>query len=86
MGYKRIRDRILLEFSEVCKLTKNSINFENMKSDDSVLTQFILDPTSFNLKKRVNIGDPAVPTLFKLSRDFCTAIHSERTRKLRELL
>ena len=57
-----------------------------MKSDESVLTQFLLDPTSFNLKKRVNIGDPAVPALFKLSRDFCTTIHSERTRKLRELL
>ena len=85
-AYNSIRDRIFLEFSEVCKLTKNSINFEKMKSDERVLTQFLLDPTSFNLKNRVNIGDPAVPALFKLSRDFCTAIHSERTRKLQELL
>ena len=84
-AYNSIRDRIFLEFSEVCKFTKNSINFENLKSDESVLTQFILDPTSFNLKNRVNIGDPAVPALFKLSRDLCTAIHAERTRKLREL-
>ena len=86
VAYRHIRERIFEEFSKICLFTKNQINFENIKTDPHTLTQFLLDPTSFNLKTRVHISDPVVPTLFRLSRDYCSAIHEERTRKLHELL
>ena len=38
------------------------------------LTQFLLDPSSLNLRKRVSIGHPVLPNLFQLSRDFCYKI------------
>ena len=85
-AYKSTREKILQEFEEICSVIKSYFNFKNIKSDPETLTQFLLDPTSFNLKTRVHISDPVVPELFKLSRDYCYAIHSERTRKLEELL
>ena len=84
-AYKTIRERIFPEFSEACNLTRNGFSFENMKDDSEKLTQFILDPTSFNLNPRVHMNDPVVPALFKLSRDYCSAVHNERLRKLQEL-
>ena len=85
-AYKSIRDRILEEFQEICSITQNNFDLEAIRTNPETLTQFLLDPTSFNLKTRVHISDPVVPELFKLSRDYCYAIHSERTRKLEELL
>ena len=84
-AYQSTRDKILQEFEEICSVIQSNFNFENIKTDPETLTQFLLDPTSFNLKTRVHINDPVVPDLFKLSRDYCYAIHSERTRKLEEL-
>ena len=80
--YDVSRTRILKEFEELCP---QSLNFYEVKSDPKILAQFVLDPTSFNLQKRVNIRDPIVPALFKLSRDFCNAIHTQRIKKLRDL-
>ena len=85
-AYKSTRDRILLELEEICSVIRSNFNFETIKTDPETLTQFLLDPTSFNLKTRVHISDPVVQELFKLSRDYCSAIHLERTRKLEELL
>ena len=85
-AYKTIRDRILVEFQEICLVTQNNFNLEAIKTNPETLTQFLLDPTSFNLKIRVHICDPAVPALFKLSREYCNAVHLERTRRLQELL
>ena len=62
------------------------LNASRLKTDQNILTQYLLDPISFNLETRVHISDPIVPTLFKLSRDYCSAIHEERTRKLHKLL
>ena len=85
-AYNMIRDRILPEFSAILTLSKNNLQFENIGCDPITLTQFILDPTSFSLETRVHISDPVVPDLFKLSRDYCMAVHTERTRRLQELL
>ena len=84
-AYNIQRKKILKEIEEMCDLTLGNINLGEIKGDPNKLTQFILDPTSFNLQKRVNISDPIVPSLFKLSRNFCNYIHTERTRKLNEL-
>ena len=85
-AYDDIRNRILPEFSAILKLTQNCLKFENIRRDPNILTQFILDPTSFNLKGRVHVSDPVVPELFKVSRDYCMAVHTERTRRLQKLL
>ena len=66
-------------------MTKKNINFDDIKCDEKQLTQLIIDPTSLNLQKHVDISDPIVPTVFKLTRNLCNAIHLERTRILREL-
>ena len=85
-AYHTIRDKMLQEFSEICLFTQTSLNFENIRTDSKTLTQFILDPTSFNLKERVHVSDPVVPAIFKLSRDYCMAIHTERLRRLQQLV
>ena len=65
----------------------NYLNFEDIigEGNPETLTQFILDPTSFNLKIRVNISDPTAQEIFKISRDMCNSIHSERVRQLGKL-
>ena len=78
------------------KLKRSSIIEEmqnlyfNMKdipetSNPEMFTQFVLDPTSFNLSKRVNIGDPMAMELFKISRDMCNYLHTQRMKQLKEL-
>ena len=84
--YSVTREKILQEIQELCLLSRNSLNFEEIKNNPKSLTQFILDPTSFNLVTRIHNSDPIVPALFKLSRDICFSIHNARMKKLRELL
>ena len=84
-AYNTKRENILKEIEELCLLTKNNLNFDEIKSDEKQLTQFIIDPTSFNLQNRVHISDPIVPAFFKLSTNLCNEIHKERTHILREL-
>ena len=50
-----------------------------------LLTQFILDCTSPNLPDaiRVPMHNPDLPEIYRISRDWCFAIHSERLRLLR---
>ena len=54
---------------------------------DNILTQFILDCTSFNLPEstRVPAHNPGIFSIYKISRDWCFAIHSERSRLLTKL-
>ena len=71
--------------AEVC--LKSTFDIEDIFSEANpeYLTQFILDPTSINLRKRVNMSDPIVPDLYRISRDLCNHIHSERMKQLGEL-
>ena len=57
----------------------------NICKNPEILTQFILDPTSFNLIDRIHRDDPIVNQLFKLSRDLCYFIHNARMKKLDEI-
>ena len=61
------QERIFPEYSNVCKATKSKICFEDILRRQDSLCQFILDPTSLNLEERVNIKDPALPELLKIS-------------------
>ena len=67
------------------RLAKTEVNMDLIMQNPENLTQFILDPTSFNLENRVHRDDPIVPLLFRLSRDLCYSIHNARMKKLKEL-
>ena len=84
-AFDEIRNRVVQQMSDVCLLSKSSINLQNLVNNTKSMTQFILDPTSFNLKERIHLSDPVVQQLFKLSRHMCYGIHSERIRQLKQL-
>ena len=72
---------MLNEMKELC------FNFQEILDDTNpeTLTQLILDPTSFNLKKRVSTSDPILMEIFKLSRDICNHVHLKRMKMLNKL-
>ena len=80
--YSQIRERMIPEFEEVLTESESRLNIEEGSKTDENLCQFILDPSSLNLRKRINISDPALHKLFKLSRSYCYAINSEQVRNL----
>ena len=57
-AYNDIRKRIFEEFAYLCLQSCSGIDFSEFLSDHEKLCQFILDPTSLNLDKRVNPSDP----------------------------
>ena len=77
------RNELLNEFKKLCSLTKNQINFTDMKESETKLCQFILDPTSLNLGVRVSLNDPLLPDFFRLSRDYCFLLDKTRIRLLK---
>ena len=83
--FNETRSRIIQQISEVCEMSRSNIDLEPILQEPKSLTQFILDPTSFNLKERIHMNDPIVTDLFRLSRHFCYAIHSDRIRHLKSL-
>ena len=54
----------------------------------SILTQFLLDPTSMNLPDsiRVPAHNPGVSIICKISRDWCFSVSNERSRQVKQLL
>ena len=79
------RERVLSQISALCKLTQIPIQFEYYVKNEELLTQFILDPSSMNLKFRVNIRDPLLSQFFCLSRDLCYLLDKERLSILKNL-
>ena len=76
--YTDIRKRMLPGFKQLCQQSQSNIEFEELSNQVNTLTQFILDPSSFNLKVRINMSDPILPSIFRLSRDYCNAIHTKK--------
>ena len=84
--YDDIRTRITSEVKML--LSKmNLSNTQKIFENENVFTQFMIDPSSFNLDSdcRVNINDPMLNNLFKLSRDFFYVIDNTRKKKLKQL-
>ena len=54
--YQDTRQRILFEIQEQCLLAKTNVHFQDILYQPEVLTQFILDPTSFNLRNRIHFN------------------------------
>ena len=81
-AYRDRRERIFPEYYEACRTTKSKLNFVFIYENDDMLTQFVLDPSSLNLEKRVHMSDPALQTLFKISRDYCYTVNVMRMKKI----
>ena len=79
------RERIMIEFNQLCNRTRNQIMFDDILKNEETLCQFIIDPTSLNLKSRVSTSDPLVMMFYKLSRDFCYIIDKKRIGLLKEM-
>ena len=82
-AYSTIRNRIVPQYRNLCTQAKSIISFEQIYSESESFCQFILDPASFNLSKRIHMNDPILGPLFKLSRDYCYAINSARMKILK---
>ena len=79
------RTRILEQISQLCDLSYSELNFNELKKCKETLVQFILDPTSLNLKNRISMSDPILPELFKYCHTFCFLTDQERNRDLMEM-
>ena len=84
-GMEVERDRLLEEFKTLSSSTKNQIHFEDIAENAKLLCQFILDPSSLNLPKRVSLSDPLLKDFFKLSSEFCFIIDKTRVNLLKQL-
>ena len=82
-AYEAIRKRLYDEFKDACEATESNIAFSTFQRSTATLSQFILDPTSFNLTPRINFEDKGLNYILKVSRDFCYAINNERIRILK---
>ena len=80
--YREIRERMIPEYEEVLTESESELSIEEVLQTDENLCQFILDPSSINLRKRINICDPVIHKLFELSRSYCYAVNCERVRNL----
>ena len=79
------RAKMLSELKILLTKTKNNITFDEISNGEEQLCQFLLDPTSLNLPKRVSLYDPLLPEVMRFSRDFCFLIDKTRIRLLKEL-
>ena len=82
--FDSIRSRILAQFDDLLKLSKNELRIYDFLQTEHSLTQFILDPTSMDLTKMVHINDPILQKVFSFSRDMCFAICKRRTSLLKQ--
>ena len=80
------RTRILPGLLNTVGMLFPDCGIPNVKSH-SVLTQFILDPTSLNLENNLRLDPAAHHLSIVLSQcsNLCFAIHKERTRQLKKL-
>ena len=83
-SYSDIRIRILEEYSYLCLQNSSDINFSELISDSKTLCQFILDPSSFNLTKRIYLNDPLLGSFFQVSRDLCFSNNERRIKLIKE--
>ena len=84
-AYADIRSRIIKEYEELCSQPKSNISFQEIYKANATFGQFVLDPSSFNLKERVHLNDPILGSLMKLSRDYCHAVNATRMNILKTL-
>ena len=82
-SYTEIRSRFKSEYEELSRIS--DFDLEQIFKSDEEYCQFILDPTSMNLKSRISYNDTNIDDWFKLSRDFCYSVNARRLSLLKEM-
>ena len=83
LAYQDIRETLFNNIYNICTQIPN-LQIESIFQDDQLLTQFILDPSSLNLKSRVSTNDPLLPQLIVKSRNLCHSIYKRRLPILKD--
>ena len=80
-----VRSRLLPELLNVVVHVQPNCMILNGQQSPDTLAQFVLDCTSFNLPDSVRIPyhNPGTSEIFRVSRDWCYGISSERSRLLK---
>ena len=78
--FSDIRTKISNQMRNIIK--ESRLDLDPTTFPDDKFTQFLLDPSSLNLERRVSINHPILPRLYQLSRDFCYFIDKSRTEFL----
>ena len=81
-GTLEIRSRIITKMNNLCHDAGLNIDLKSFSNE--LLVQFVLDPSSLNLKNRVSINHPVLPSLFQISRDFCYSIDRKRIKVIQQ--
>ena len=85
------RERIIPEIlNELLEINPTHVYLTrplSLHTPDPVLTQFILDCTSFNLpdQYRLDINSKNLTRIFARTRDYCYAVNSSRLKKLKSI-
>ena len=77
-AYIELRRKVIQQFENICTTNQMFFDFQHIKSSSKEMCQFLLDPTSLNLKYRINPSDPNVNSYFQLSRRYCNSINTSR--------
>ena len=80
-----VRERLYPELVNAIAKVQPQCRILTCPPPSNILTQFILDCTSLNLPEDVRIPshNPFLYEIFRISRDWCFAINSERLRLLK---
>ena len=82
-AYSDIRERTLAKYIELCHEIK--FPFTEISDSNENLCQFILDPSSVNLKSRIPENHSKITEFMKISRYYCFAIHNKRISMLEDM-
>ena len=83
-AYSDIRERKLEEYSYLCMESTSGVIFSETILNSETTCQFILDPSSFNLKSRIHMNDPLLGAFFKVSREMCFLMNKRRLKLLKQ--
>ena len=81
-AYSEIRERTLAKYIELSH--EIQFPFTDISHNNENLCQFILDPSSVNLKSRIPENHSKITEFIKISRDYCFAIHNKRISMLED--
>ena len=84
-AYDNIRERIFPQFDQILQSSRSKFSLYDFASTNENLCQFLLDPTSINLKFRIMSDDPTLSEILTLSRDLCLSISKHRNNLLQSL-
>ena len=82
-----VRSRLLPDLLNVVARVQPTCDILRTLPSPATMTQFVLDCTSINLPDlcRIPAHNPGISDIFQISRDWCFAISSERSRLLKLL-